>query len=1368
MIRKNKAENPSVEENDNTWLGSNLYHLMLVVTVVWFAIVLIYITQFFGWSNLFLMMPDEFGGFLAGATLPLALIWVGMAYVDRSAAFKREAKFLRAYMNQLVYPEEGGAATAKAMSEAIRSQVSELQEVTKLAMSQTSMIKKELDERVDDFASLVRVLDNYSTKSIVELTNGVKTLTKSFDGVTDKAFKTTKDLNNCISEFSEVAGRLQGDINGIVDNLLPGMHEIKNSADIIQNVAETSSRQIIEASENIKSYGSVSEENFNLVFEKIEAQSKYLENITEKAVASTKAVSETFRSVSSELDQLVEVRSRQAVEYAEAMDGGMQEVYRKIAEHSDLFASEAEKIIAQTALVENNISAQADELKNISDTVSESLRNAEASLTAGFDDLDERSTQAVQNLREVVDTVKVKTENLITFTDVACGKLNNGSDTIAERYRELQDVSGEVQNALDDVNARFGRSIAEVRTAVDDMTGKLNEVGDAVMMQSEKLNETGNMAVAQSRLAENSLAEQHSNISGSLAKIEEIRSELARQIEELSTAAQKIAGDTGEAVAQLRETLEDSLRASTDAADQTRKINDSLEAEVKRLDEAADAAVEKVSGLENTVAAQSDSLRSLIGDVDEHTVQIAAVMEKHADAVNEATGGFSKQFAEIVSTFESQSELFNSVAENTAGVSRTIREQIAAIGESADSVFAKMSALEEEVERRGSAVADKSNVAIDKLSEIDRAIAERILKLDQDLSEVSGRQTQIADSIVAGLQQFGQIVEQAKNGADDAAASIVNSMAEGLEQFNRIAGQTKNDAGETADQIVERLGVGLESFNRAISDSRAGSDDAAAAIAENTARIREVHQAFGSDFTTLAGEMEGYASRIDGSVEQIRNQGVEINRNFGALLEQMQLQGGQINAVFNNIGEQIKAQSAVINDNFSRQREDLMDAVNLVSAQTRLGEAALNQQYKCLMDVSDAVSHKMNGLSEQFKTDVNGLYDNAARLAGEVSALSERLLQIGDSVQKTAGNSIADIEHVNQALALCSEDLNRATDNAAANMNKVAEDYQQCLTGFNAVAGDAGRSLTEATGLIAVQNDKMVQISEDTKALVDYFNGLMNNASDQLIDKANLAHDKIRELGESLQSLSRQLEEAAGSSAQHFAASGDSLRSTIIEIMSNAERISGEIKAANEVFAQQSDSLQTTADETLSKVSDVMGTFSGSLEEFTAKSNAIVASTDSFNGVIKKQIELLDIGAKQAGSELAEIEKRYREMKVENFLKNATSIIEKLETLAVDINMIFNPESQDKLWQKYYEGDTDVFVRYLSRTMSRKQVIAIKEEFERNAEFRKMVNAYTGEFEELINRARSCEKSGILLSVISGADIGKIYYVIARALDKLN
>lgn len=190
------------EDNKNKWLANNLQRLMIWVSAVWFGIVIIYISQFFGWSNLFLMMPDEFGGFLAGVTLPLAIIWVVMAYIDRGASFKKEAKLLRAYMNQLVYPEDGGAQTAKALADAIRSQVVELQEVTKQATIQTEKIKTELGNRVDDFAKLVGVLDNYSSKTITELTEGVKTLVSSFDYVAEKATVSTEMLQSKVSDFS--------------------------------------------------------------------------------------------------------------------------------------------------------------------------------------------------------------------------------------------------------------------------------------------------------------------------------------------------------------------------------------------------------------------------------------------------------------------------------------------------------------------------------------------------------------------------------------------------------------------------------------------------------------------------------------------------------------------------------------------------------------------------------------------------------------------------------------------------------------------------------------------------------------------------------------------------------------------------------------------------------------------------------------------------------------------------------------------------------------------------------------------------------------------------------------------------------------
>ena len=70
--------------------------------------------------------------------------------------------------------------------------------------------------------------------------------------------------------------------------------------------------------------------------------------------------------------------------------------------------------------------------------------------------------------------------------------------------------------------------------------------------------------------------------------------------------------------------------------------------------------------------------------------------------------------------------------------------------------------------------------------------------------------------------------------------------------------------------------------------------------------------------------------------------------------------------------------------------------------------------------------------------------------------------------------------------------------------------------------------------------------------------------------------------------------------------------------------------------------------------------------------------------------------------------------------------------------------------------------------MTKQQIVAVRKEYEENLEFRNLVNRYLGEFETLIEKARVNERSGILLSVISGADIGKLYYILAKALDKLN
>lgn len=172
--------------------------------------------------------------------------------------------------------------------------------------------------------------------------------------------------------------------------------------------------------------------------------------------------------------------------------------------------------------------------------------------------------------------------------------------------------------------------------------------------------------------------------------------------------------------------------------------------------------------------------------------------------------------------------------------------------------------------------------------------------------------------------------------------------------------------------------------------------------------------------------------------------------------------------------------------------------------------------------------------------------------------------------------------------------------------------------------------------------------------------------------------------------------------------------------------------------------------------------------DFSNRGDEIIKKSINFSDMINKQLKMMIETSQKAEHKVTDLEKRYDAVNIDGFLKDAASIIENLETVSVDINRIFNPASEEEIWKKYYSGDTSAFIRHLSKSMTKQQVLSVRTMFEKNLEFRNIVTRYLTEFEGLISKARNNERSGILLSVISGADIGKVYYILAKALDKLN
>lgn len=1314
MSEKNKFSYVEDAETENSWLNNNLHRLMIWVSVIWFAVVLIYITQFFGWSNLFLMMPDEFGGFLAGVTLPLAIIWVVMAYIDRGSSFKREAKFLRAYMNQLVYPEEGSATTAKAMADAIRSQVVELQEVTKLATAQTEKIKQELGGRVDDFAKLVGVLDNYSSKTMTELTDGVKTLVKSFDYVAERAENSTGVFKDQIRDFTNSAVIIKKEVSDLLNEISPRIKEIRESSEALGAISESNSAKLARANEMLLEYGNKTGETIAHVSDVLSGQSDRLEQVSSKAVKSCEEVFAHLDDGISRIDGTLRGQSKFILDHIESLGKQNDALSKSFSRQGEFLAAEVDKVMARANVIEESISNQVRELEGVSDHILDSLNNVSSGIDEKTSALELKSEAAVSRINEVVATLDNETAKLGALTDAAVEKTSAVASDIEEKRNYLRTLADEVTASLQKLNQQLSENADGVNIQTKVSIEQLDKVAEIMAKHRDNLVEASNIVVTQSKISETSLAQQQRHISGSVNKIEETKAELKRQIEELTRAAAIIDSEAGSAIGRLKTQMDQALKASEEVVIRTKDIGTNLQEQLEIFDDSASNTLAKISQFENIVSEQHNKLEGISGRITDRASTVANVLIEQAKVIDKSTENSTKTFNEILNSFESQSTMLNSVAENTVGyvsdvvraldekaeainllfkhqeneffdicdrisentnnIGSSLKNQVSVIEQSADRVFARMALLEEDVSKRAENVVANSTKSIDRLAEIDKTVAEQNAEINKFMQDIAQKLNDVSTDFRTNLDTFSNIVKDVREESNTATLTLLNN-CEKLKQAN------------------------------------AG----------------------------LADETRGISAQIDGQIKEIDQTIVKT-----------------------------QAQADTLRETFDHQKESLTDIVNVVSTQARLGEASMAQQYKYLSDTASDVAQKMSEINAKFKENTDNVVETSAKAAYEFDVLGDRLLKVSEDIAKASKNSIKNIEQVNMSLNQCAEDLALTADNSGKKLGASVADYEKYIAGFNTVTAEASSGVAEISNMIADQSDKMIKISEDTKELVDCFNVVLMDTSKQLSNRANQAYDKVKGLGENLKTLSLQVEEAANMSAKHFENSGDKLRASISEAVANAERISNEIRSSGEVFLKQSGVLVAATDDTLSKINNVMDVLNTSTEEFSRRGSELVSKSGSFNELFNKQLKILIETSDKADTKLADLQKRYEGIRVDTFLKDASFIIEKLETAAVDINRIFNPDAEEDLWKKYYNGDTAAFVRHLSRTMSKSQILSIRSEFEKNLEFRNIVTKYLSEFETLVSKARENERSGILLSVISGADIGKLYYILARSLDKLN
>jgi ABC-type transporter Mla subunit MlaD len=107
--------------------------------------------------------------------------------------------------------------------------------------------------------------------------------------------------------------------------------------------------------------------------------------------------------------------------------------------------------------------------------------------------------------------------------------------------------------------------------------------------------------------------------------------------------------------------------------------------------------------------------------------------------------------------------------------------------------------------------------------------------------------------------------------------------------------------------------------------------------------------------------------------------------------------------------------------------------------------------------------------------------------------------------------------------------------------------------------------------------------------------------------------------------------------------------------------------------------------------------------------------------------------------------------------------IESLDSLSVDIARMIDHEAAVELWDRYKNGESNIFTRRLYTLQGQKTFEEIRRRYRGDREFKQTVDRYVGEFERLLDDVARDDRGQVVARTYLTSDTGKVYLMLAHA-----
>ncbi len=300
----------------------------------WGGFVLNYLAVSGWWQTRGTLSPMEVVGGIGGLAMPVLILFLVASYYDRSERVEIEAKKMRIFMEELIYPDEEGAVYTKELTNELRNQIKEFRSVYTGVTEHTDKVRENLQRWIEGLNKLVKTVDTQTVGAVQKMADHIEKLAKITHQSNQQAEQTTTLLAGQADILKDITHKTNAIMAGFSKELNAEIQEVQNLAHAMEVArgqimsSEGDSAKIVKAlTENVgrleqtlAQYGSLGEiekqaekttKEVALAGEKVQLQTRALQSVLNQMQGDMTLIAQGLNAHTEALEKHLNLRENQ-------------------------------------------------------------------------------------------------------------------------------------------------------------------------------------------------------------------------------------------------------------------------------------------------------------------------------------------------------------------------------------------------------------------------------------------------------------------------------------------------------------------------------------------------------------------------------------------------------------------------------------------------------------------------------------------------------------------------------------------------------------------------------------------------------------------------------------------------------------------------------------------------------------------------------------------------------------------------------------------------------------------------------------------------------------------------------------------------